>query len=65
MEDGMDKEDVKLAAKGLLALLVLGGLIAATAIIVGMQVEKCAKGLDDNGGLKAVAERVWNGKGDE
>ena len=61
----MDKEYAKLLGKTMLAVIVLCALIATLAAVVGRQVEKCAKELDDNGGLKAVAERAWNGKGDE
>lgn len=61
----MDREYVKLVVKTMLAVVVLLALIAGLAAAVGMQIEKCAKELDDSGGLKSVVQRVWNGKGDE
>ena len=48
-----------------------GGLILAAVLFVvcvvrlAWMVGRVATELDNNGGLKAVAERVWNGKGDE
>lgn len=56
---------MKLVVKTMLAVVVLLALIAGLAAAVGMQIEKCAKELDDSGGLKSVVQRVWNGKGDE
>jgi len=48
MEDGMNKEYGELVGKTMLAVIVLLALIAGIAAAVGMQIEKCAKELDDS-----------------
>ena len=46
----------------ILVAVVFFSLIMGLSWMVGTIIDDAAKELDNNGGLKVVAERVWHGK---
>ena len=59
------KEWMKTIGGVILAAVLFVACFVGLAWMVGRVIDDAATELDNNGGLKAIAERVWNGKGDE